>query len=138
MCSLSTERAPRAEMRSRHCRCGVAPALPRRVAVGGLFAGPRSADAFGMDIETRRGVELREVTKRHGRGSAAVVALDGVTVGFVPGTFTAIMGPSGSGKSTLLQCAAGLDLPDSGDVRIGATELGGLGERRLAQLRRRR
>jgi putative ABC transport system ATP-binding protein len=47
------------------------------------------------------------------------------------------MGPSGSGKTTLLQVAAGLDRPDRGSVRIGVTEVTGLGERRLARLRRR-
>jgi putative ABC transport system ATP-binding protein len=66
-----------------------------------------------------------------------VRALDDVSLSFESGTFTAIMGPSGSGKTTLLLVAAGLDRPDRGTVRIGTSELGGLGERRLAQLRRR-
>jgi len=65
-----------------------------------------------------------------------VVALREVTVVFAAGTFTAIMGPSGSGKSTLLQCAAGLDRPSSGEVRVAGHELGGLSEARLTVLRR--
>jgi putative ABC transport system ATP-binding protein len=48
------------------------------------------------------------------------------------------MGPSGSGKSTLLQSAAGLDRPTSGQVFLGDVELGTLGERALARLRRER
>ena len=48
------------------------------------------------------------------------------------------MGPSGSGKSTLLQCAAGLDRPTSGPVRLGDTELSDLGEDALSRLRRER
>ncbi|ADB53021.1 ABC transporter ATP-binding protein [Conexibacter woesei] len=83
-------------------------------------------------------VRLLEVTKRHGRGSAAVTALDDLTVDFAAGSFTAIMGPSGSGKSTLLQCAAGLDLPDTGDVRLDGVELTRLGEAGRARLRRER
>jgi putative ABC transport system ATP-binding protein len=82
-------------------------------------------------------VSLDGVTKTYGGGEAAVRALDDVSLAFEPGTFTAIMGPSGSGKTTLLLVAAGLDRPDRGTVRIGTTELGGLGERRLAELRRR-
>ncbi|MEV5550121.1 ABC transporter ATP-binding protein [Streptomyces sp. NPDC052309] len=83
-------------------------------------------------------IELRSVNRRHGRGDGAVTALDRVSLAFPAGTFTAVMGPSGSGKSTLLQCAAGLDRPDSGSVRLGGTELTELSERRLTLLRRER
>jgi putative ABC transport system ATP-binding protein len=44
----------------------------------------------------------------------------------------------GSGKSTLLQCAAGLDRPTAGRVRLGGTDLGSLNENELTKLRRRR
>lgn len=67
-----------------------------------------------------------------------VVALDDVSITLDRGTFTAVMGPSGSGKSTLLQCAAGLDRPTSGSVRLDGVDLGSLGERRLTRLRRER
>src|SRR4051794_6473495 len=81
-------------------------------------------------------VALRDVRKVHGRGDGAVVALDGVTMGFAPGSFTAIMGPSGSGKSTFLHVAAGLDRPTSGTVSLAGTDLTGLSERKLTILRR--
>ena len=81
-------------------------------------------------------VALRDVRKVHGRGDAAVVALDGVSVGLATGSFTAIMGPSGSGKSTFLNVAAGLDQPTSGTVMLGDTDLAGLNERRLTILQR--
>jgi putative ABC transport system ATP-binding protein len=83
-------------------------------------------------------VELEHVSRTFGRGERAVRALDDVSAAFAPGTFTAIMGPSGSGKTTFLQTAAGLERPGRGTVRIGGTDLAGLGERALAQLRRRR
>jgi putative ABC transport system ATP-binding protein len=83
-------------------------------------------------------VALDGVTRTYGGGDGIVRALDDVSLAFAPSTFSAIMGPSGSGKTTLLQCAAGLDRPDRGTVHIGATDVTGLGERRLAQLRRRR
>jgi putative ABC transport system ATP-binding protein len=83
-------------------------------------------------------IELRDLRRQYGLGGGRVTALDGVSLAFPRGTFTAVMGPSGSGKSTLLHCAAGLDRPTSGSVRLGETELTGLSERRLTRLRRER
>jgi putative ABC transport system ATP-binding protein len=77
-----------------------------------------------------------QLTKVYGRGDAQVTALDGITVEFAAGMFTAIMGPSGSGKSTLLHCMAGLDSPTSGQVFIGQTDLTALSEKELTLLRR--
>ncbi|CAL9446923.1 Bacitracin export ATP-binding protein BceA [Streptomyces sp. enrichment culture] len=83
-------------------------------------------------------IELRAVRRQYGSREGRVTALDGVSLAFPRGSFTAVMGPSGSGKSTLLQCAAGLDRPTAGSVRLGETELTGLSERRLTLLRRER
>src|ERR687893_577175 len=69
-------------------------------------------------------------------GARAVHALDGVTVDFATGRFTAIMGPSGSGKSTLLHAVAGLDDLTSGHVYIGGTDITTLNDRALTKLRR--
>jgi putative ABC transport system ATP-binding protein len=81
-------------------------------------------------------VALTEVTKVY-PGRAGVRALDGVTVGFAKGSFTAVMGPSGSGKSTLLHCAAGLDLPTGGRVLLAGQDVGALREPKLTTVRRR-
>jgi putative ABC transport system ATP-binding protein len=77
-----------------------------------------------------------DLVKVYGTGDAAVRALDGVTVDFPAGRFTAVMGPSGSGKSTLMHCVAGLDEPTSGTVQVGGVDLGQLSDRRLTELRR--
>ncbi len=77
-----------------------------------------------------------EATKTYGSGDTEVRALDGVTVSFDQGQFTAIMGPSGSGKSTLMHCLAGLDRLTSGHVMIGETNLSELSEKELTLLRR--
>lgn len=83
-------------------------------------------------------VRLDAVSKVYGKGQGAVAALREVTIGIPRGGFTAVMGPSGSGKSTFLHCAAGLDRPTSGSVRLGDTELAGMDETRLTELRRER
>ncbi|WP_327315669.1 ABC transporter ATP-binding protein [Streptomyces sp. NBC_01235] len=87
---------------------------------------------------TTHAVQLTSLSRRYGAAGTGVTALDDVTLSLPRGSFTAVMGPSGSGKSTLLQCAAGLDRPTSGSVRIGGSELTGLSERRLTLLRRER
>jgi len=79
---------------------------------------------------------MTDGTKVYGSDDTEVRALDGVTVDFEQGKFTAIMGPSGSGKSTLMHCVAGLDDLTSGSVHIGDVELGSLSDRDLTLLRR--
>jgi putative ABC transport system ATP-binding protein len=81
-------------------------------------------------------VAARSLTKVYRSGEAAVHALDGVDLGFVRGSFAAIMGPSGSGKSTLMHCLAGLDRPTSGEVLIDGRQLSGLSDRELTRVRR--
>jgi putative ABC transport system ATP-binding protein len=87
---------------------------------------------------TRAAVSVADLAKTYGTGDAAVRALDGISVDFAAGRFTAIMGPSGSGKSTLMHCAAGLDTVTEGTVMIGTTRLTGLPDKALTRLRRER
>jgi putative ABC transport system ATP-binding protein len=86
----------------------------------------------------QRGIAAQaiELSKVYGSGDTQVRALNAVSVDFARGEFTAIMGPSGSGKSTLMHCLAGLDTASSGSVRIGDTELTGLSDKKMTQLRR--
>jgi putative ABC transport system ATP-binding protein len=85
---------------------------------------------------TSDAVQLQTVRKIYGAGDRSVAALDGVSIGFPRGTFTAIMGPSGSGKSTLLQCAAGLDRPTEGRVMLAGVDIGQESEKVRTTLRR--
>jgi putative ABC transport system ATP-binding protein len=52
-----------------------------------------------------------------------IVALDDVSLELEPGDFASVVGPSGCGKSTLLNLIGALDLPDSGTIRVGGTDL---------------
>jgi putative ABC transport system ATP-binding protein len=80
-------------------------------------------------------IALAQVSKEY---AAGVRALDDVSLTVERGAFVAVMGPSGSGKSTLMHCAAGLDSPTSGSIRIDGHEIGGLNETRRTELRRER
>jgi putative ABC transport system ATP-binding protein len=81
---------------------------------------------------------LSDVTRTYGAPDQRVTALDGVSLDFPSGSFTAVMGPSGSGKSTLLHCAAGLDRPTSGTVTVAGRDITNLSENELTVLRRER
>jgi putative ABC transport system ATP-binding protein len=80
-------------------------------------------------------VEVHEVTKSYGDG-AGVQALKGVSLTIQTGEFMAIAGPSGSGKTTLLNLVGALDLPTTGEVKVGGQALAGLSRPQLADLRR--
>ncbi len=60
-------------------------------------------------------VECQHLSRRFGQFEA----LAGVSLNIRRGEFFSLLGPSGCGKTTLLRIIAGLDLPDSGDLRIG-------------------
>lgn len=76
-----------------------------------------------------------DVSKTYIMGEQKVHALNGVSVEFVAGEMTAIMGPSGSGKSTLMNLIGALDTPTSGDLFIEGRNLASLSVDELADLR---
>ena len=82
-------------------------------------------------------LELREVSKSYGQGSAEVHALHEVSLTAGEGAMVAVMGPSGSGKSTLLTIAGTLEDPTSGEVLIGGQPVSSLSRNAKARLRRR-
>jgi putative ABC transport system ATP-binding protein len=62
-------------------------------------------------------------------GSPPVHALHEVTLSAQAGQHVALVGRSGSGKSTLLNLLGLLDRPSSGEIRLGGTDTGALGDR---------
>ena len=68
--------------------------------------------------EETSAVTLAGVSKVYGRGSAAVQALDQVSLSVAPGEFTCLIGASGCGKSTMLSLVAGLDKPTTGNIAV--------------------
>ncbi|GAA0448880.1 ABC transporter ATP-binding protein [Paractinoplanes deccanensis] len=78
-------------------------------------------------------ISLDAVSRRYPRG---VCALRDVSLDVPAGQFAAVMGATGSGKSTLLHCAAGLDRPTGGRVRLAGQDITRMREARLTRLRR--
>ena len=86
-------------------------------------------------MSTKPLVEIRHVAKSYRRGVQTVPVLADITLGIGEGDFIALLGPSGSGKSTLLNLIAGIDRPDSGELRVGGLDITRLPEAALADWR---
>lgn len=83
-------------------------------------------------------VETKELKKYYQLGDNVVKALDGVDLRVREKEFVAIIGKSGSGKSTLLHMVGGLDVPTSGAVYVGGSNLSNMNKEELAIFRRRK
>ena len=71
-------------------------------------------------------LEVKDVKKSYGSDAGYTQVLKGVTTSVEKGEMCVIQGTSGSGKSTLLNCIGGLDIMDSGSVKVDGTEIFGL------------
>jgi putative ABC transport system ATP-binding protein len=66
---------------------------------------------------------LRHVHKGYPVGAVRHPALNGVDLQIESGAFAVLAGRSGSGKTTLLNLVAGLEVPDTGVVRVHGVDL---------------
>ena len=80
-------------------------------------------------------LELKNVNKIYNSSEVKVHAVNDVTLDFEEAEFAAIVGPSGSGKTTLLNLIGGLDMPTSGVIIIGGTNLSKLKPSQLIDFR---
>ena len=70
-------------------------------------------------------IEIRDVVIEYGRGTRAVLAVDGISLRVEPGQSLALIGPSGCGKTTLLFAVAGLVRPRGGGIEIDGDAVAG-------------
>jgi ABC-2 type transport system ATP-binding protein len=68
-------------------------------------------------------VEAHGLTKRYGRGTKEVRALDGLDLVAEPGRVVALLGPNGAGKTTFVRSLATLVRPDAGTLRVDGIDV---------------
>ena len=85
-----------------------------------------SSPTAGADDGRATALEITGLNKSFGR----YPALNDVSLAANDKEFLALLGPSGSGKTTLLRVLAGLEQPDSGEVRFGGEDFLALPARR--------
>jgi putative ABC transport system ATP-binding protein len=90
-----------------------------------------------MDQASTPALAVEGLGKSYAEGRQRRIVLQDVAFEVAPGECIALLGRSGSGKSTLLNLLAGIDRPDTGDVRILGRSVTTMGEPELTLLRRR-
>jgi len=80
-------------------------------------------------------IEIKDLHKIYDEKTLPVYAVNGITLSFETGEFTAIVGPSGSGKTTLLNIVGGLDDPTKGEVSIDGIIINKLNNRQKTDFR---
>ena len=81
-------------------------------------------------------IQVNNISKIYGAGENQVIALNHANMIIHKGDFISIVGPSGSGKSTLLNIISGLDLPSSGTVHYGDTNIHNGNDKKISAFRR--
>jgi len=81
-------------------------------------------------------LELVNLSKSYVSESEEINPLRNINLKIYKGQFIAVVGRSGSGKTTLLNVMAGLDAPTSGDILIQGSNMTGMDENALTEIRR--
>ncbi len=80
-------------------------------------------------------ITFNKIIKRYVMGTQIVRALNSVSIDISRNEYVAIMGPSGSGKSTMMNIIGCLDTPTSGQYMLNHTDVSGMTDNKLAEIR---
>jgi len=80
-------------------------------------------------------INLVNITRIYRVGTEEIRALNGITTKIGRNEYVALMGASGSGKSTLMNIIGCLDSPSGGDYFLNGTDVAGMSDNELAEIR---
>lgn len=83
-------------------------------------------------------IQTEKLSRHYPVGNGRFTALNAVDLSLKQGEFAGVIGPSGSGKTTLLNIIGSLDSPSEGKALVLGQDVGALGARDAALLRRNR
>jgi putative ABC transport system ATP-binding protein len=87
------------------------------------------------EVEKKKLIEFKNVTKEYQLGDVTIKALDGVDFSIYEGEFVVILGASGAGKSTILNILGGMDVVSSGEVIVHGNNITQYNENKLTTFR---
>jgi len=80
--------------------------------------------------------KIKSLTKKYGKNTAEVVALDAIDLEIPEGKFIVILGESGSGKTTLLNMIGCMDKPTEGKILFMDEDISVYSRRQMTEFRR--
>ena len=80
-------------------------------------------------------ISVKNISKKFGRGTNLLSALDDVSFNVEDGEFVVILGQSGSGKSTILNLIVCIDSPTSGTILVDGVDVTKMSAKQLCEYR---
>ena len=80
-------------------------------------------------------ISVKNISKKFGRGTNLLSALDDVSFNVEDGEFVVILGQSGSGKSTILNLIGCIDSPTSGTILVDGVDIKKMSSKQLCEYR---
>jgi putative ABC transport system ATP-binding protein len=80
-------------------------------------------------------IELKKISRHYQMGQQLIKAVDGIDLTIDRNEYVMFIGSSGSGKSTVMNIVGCLDTPTSGTYILNGTNVDGLDENQLADIR---
>jgi len=81
-------------------------------------------------------IHIEDLVKSYSNGENSFLAVDHTSFDIEAGEICVILGPSGSGKSTLMNIIGGLEVADSGSIKVAGNEIIHLNNKALSLYRR--
>ena len=81
-------------------------------------------------------IELKNIIKTFGQGDSKTTAVDNISFNIDQGEVVVLLGPSGSGKTTLLNIIGGIEIADSGSIKVADHQVDKMTDKNAVEYRR--